>query len=97
MSSLADLKGAIVRLDEVLEQAEALRFALSEEQAAGLTTLKRNADSMRNDLHELMMSKPDVPEDLFPPIGPTVQAIIDESVASLGATTNSIEAWLDDI
>lgn len=95
ISSLADLKGALIRVDEVVRRAEEIRSTLSEEQVVGLNTLKANSDSMRNDLHELLINKPDVPEELFPPIDPVTQGMIDESVESLNMTASLLETWLE--
>lgn len=95
MSSLADLKSVLVRMTEVETQVEERRSELSQEQLTSLDILKENTDAMREELHELLVSKPDVPEEYFPPISPESQTMIDNAVLIIGGTANMLESWLN--
>lgn len=92
MSSLADLKSVIARMDDVVERVEALRPTLNEQQVVGLDALKANNNKMYAELHDLLMDKP---KRSVPPPSPVAQKLLDATVLSLNITANMLQTWLD--
>lgn len=90
MSNLADLKGALTRMDEAAARAKPLD--LTAKQRAALDDIVGGVTDLAGGLHELLLDKPVGP---VPDLEPQMQEHLDAAVATLTVSADRLEAWLD--
>jgi uncharacterized protein HemX len=87
---MADYKGALVRLDDLVEKIDGL--TLSAMDRHNFEKLKRENDSLQRDFDRLMRDKPDAigPNDLM---DEAEQFTLDSLVSFVTHLTDIMEAW----
>jgi hypothetical protein len=91
MSTLADLRAELARLDHNVTEGE--HRVISTDGREALATVKVSATVMNEELDDLLTSMPEGMSEQ-PPLTPFEQGKVDNTVATLGRLNASLEGWL---